>query len=227
MKIVTWNCNRGPAETKLAALEELDFDIAILQEIPASAPERVLWCGGTDKIGIGIVTKPPFRAELLPPLSDEGLYAFPVKIYGPTEFNLLAVWSMKNPTYVGALLKAFDIYRDFIGGGLSVVAGDFNSNSIWDKKHSSNNHSHLVSTLAASGLSSAYHSFYNVPHGEETHPTLYWRRRQADPFHIDYCFIPDMWLQNIVQVTVGDFAAWHKYSDHRPLLVELGDMTHE
>ena len=70
-------------------------------------------------------------------------------------------------------------------------------------------------------------SFYDVPHGAETHPTLYWRRRQADPFHIDYCFIPDVWLQDIVQVTVGEFAAWHKYSDHRPLLVELGDMTHE
>jgi hypothetical protein len=224
MRIVTWNCERGPADVKLSALERLEFDVAVLQEIPVNPPQPVLWCGGTDRVGIGVIARPPFHARPLPALSEDELYAFPVRISGPVEFNLLAVWTQKKPSYVGAMLTALDVYRDFIDGDVSVVAGDFNSNSVWDKKRSADNHSRVVSKLAESSLCSAYHSFYDLPHGEETHPTLYWRRRQEDPFHIDYCFVPMSWQERILQVTVGGYSDWREYSDHSPLSIAIADM---
>lgn len=224
MRIVTWNCNRGPANKKFAALDALEFDVAIVQEVPANRPEPFLWCGGDEKnggLGVGVLAKAPFHAQLLPVTSDDRLYAFPIRITGPVEFNLLAVWAQKAPTYVRAMLTALDLYRDFLGDASSVVAGDFNTNSRSDKQRSAANHSHVVQKLAEAGLSSAYHWFHGLAHGEETHHTLYYLWHEDDPYHVDYCFVPHSWLEKIRQVTVGSYADWRDLSDHRPLIVDI------
>lgn len=58
-----------------------------------------------------------------------------------------------------------------------VVAGDFNSNTIWDyKRPAGQNHSGLVRQLASLGLVSAYHHFFREAHGAESQPTLYLQR---------------------------------------------------
>lgn len=39
---------------------------------------------------------------------------------------------------------------------------------------------------------SAYHEHFSEAHGQESRPTYYflWNRRK--PFHIDYCFVPEV-----------------------------------
>ena len=56
---------------------------------------------------------------------------------GPRDFTLFAIWSVggQQYRYVEAVVKAVHMYRDLIGAALTVIAGDFNSNAIWDKEH--------------------------------------------------------------------------------------------
>ena len=104
----------------------------------------------------------------------------------------------------------------------TVVAGDFNSNTIWDyKRPEGQNHSGLVRNLAELGLVSAYHRFYDEAHGKESRPTLFLLRQEARPYHIDYCFIPETWATHLRHVEVGTFGEWAKFSDHRPLVVDI------
>ena len=91
---------------------------------------------------------------------DVPRYIIPVQVTGPVSFLLLAVWSQKDPdfSYVRGVIRAVDCYRDLIGAQPTVVAGDFNSNAIWDyKRPAGQNHSGLVRNLAELGLVSAYH----------------------------------------------------------------------
>ena len=48
----------------------------------------------------------------------------------------------------------------------------------------------------------------------------YWLWKEANPFHIDYCFVPEAWVDLLTVVEVGSFADWLQ-SDHRPLTVDI------
>ena len=52
----------------------------------------------------------------------------------------------------------------------------------------------------------------------EYRPVRYW----LAPFHLDYCFVPEAWVDRLTGVEVGSFAAWPQ-SDHRPLTVDIDD----
>jgi len=124
--------------------------------------------------------------------------------------------------YVEAVLKAVRLYRELLSAGPSVVIGDFNSNTIWDKTHRADrNHSALVRLLDELGLVSAYHAHFKEEHGAERRPTYYFHWNEQKPFHLDYCFIPKAWSNLLHRVEVAEFEAWKSHSDHRPLLVEL------
>lgn len=70
------------------------------------------------------------------------------------------------------------------------------------------------------GLVSAYGHVYGENPGEETHATYYHQWRESQPFHLDYCFVPEAWAGRITDVKVGSFAAWRQ-SDHRPITVDI------
>ena len=159
-------------------------------------------------------------------------YILPLCIEGPRQLNLLAVWAChnKNNSYeagLGPLGRAISKYRDFIEGGATVVAGDFNDNVQWDKPKKLNKHAGNVSELANLGLQSAYHYSRGLDQGDEAEPTLYWRDRKANGprYHIDYCFAPDAWMESISSVTVGQFDEWVAtgLSDHVPMTVDFRD----
>jgi exodeoxyribonuclease-3 len=105
----------------------------------------------------------------------------------------------------------------------AIVAGDFNNHPVWDKPGRLNNHANTVKAMTELSLASAYHAFHNIDAGKEAEPTLYWRNRKKDgpKYHIDYCFIPKAWTGRLRQITVGSFEPWIKFSDHRPLIVDL------
>ena len=69
-----------------------------------------------------------------------------------------------------------------------ILAGDFNSNSIWDKPRRVYNHTNLVELLKTKNILSTYHHFHNQAPGKERDNTLFMHRKVDRPYHIDYCF---------------------------------------
>jgi hypothetical protein len=225
MRIVTWNCCRGPASKKLTLLDPLQPALSLVQECPRLLADNgaTLWFGDNPRQGIAIIASSGYRIAAIQ-ARDVPRYVIPVQVTGPVSFLLLAVWSQQDPhfRYVKGIIRAVDCYRDLIAAQPTVVAGDFNSNTIWDyKRPEGQNHSGLVRELADLGLVSAYHQFYGEAHGSESRPTLFLLRKQARPYHIDYCFIPKAWSAYLQSVEVGTFEAWVKFSDHCPLVVDL------
>jgi hypothetical protein len=228
MRLITWNCCRGSYAKKAPLLDALRADIAVIQECakPACESDTCLWVGDNPRQGIAIQAAPPYRLRRLPELDGVPKYVVPISVVGPLEFTLFAVWSKNNVPYryIESVVKAVEMYRGLIIASPTVLIGDLNSNCIWDSEHpAERNHSALVALLRNLGLASAYHSFHGEAHGCETKPTFYFLWKEDRPYHIDYCFIPESWLNKIRQVEIGEFEKWKAHSDHRPLLVELMD----
>jgi hypothetical protein len=227
MRIVTWNCCRGPYVKKSALLDPLDFDIAVIQEcaMPAVESSHCLWFGDNPRQGIAVVTRGSYQLRRLPIADNVPKYVVPVEVTGPTNFTLLAVWSkggQRHP-YVEGVVHATELYGSLLDSGSAVLAGDLNSNTVWDGTHPKDrNHTALVNRLAQLGLVSAYHAFYSEAHGHETRPTYYFHWKEQRPYHIDYCFVPNAWAQNLRSVEVASYEDWKQHSDHRPLLIDVG-----
>jgi exonuclease III len=226
MRLITWNCCRGPYAKKVPLLDPFAPDIAVIQECarPKNAPSNCLWFGDNPNQGIAVQAVEPYSLHPLPTLAASPKYFVPVSVIGPVKFTLLAVWAMggKPYPYVEAVVKAVEIYRDLLLGSPAVVIGDFNSNAIWDAHHTADlSHSGLVRLLDKLGLISAYHAKHNEEHGCESKPTFFFQWQQDRPFHIDYCFIPQAWASKITRVDVGSYEKWCQHSDHRPVFVEV------
>ena len=155
----------------------------------------------------------------------------PAPIDGPTPCNLLAVWAQNASAggirkhQLGPLRRGLTRYKSFLGERPAVIAGDLNSNTIWDKPGWRINHSTKVRLLDERfGLVSAWHALRGEKHGEETVPTLYWRDRTKDgpTYHIDYVFLPSRLLER-TRIEIGTFEAWcgAGLSDHVPVVVDL------
>ena len=106
------------------------------------------------------------------------------------QFNLLGVWAHKNnsPTfgYIGQFWKYLKINK--INFQNIVIAGDFNSNSIWDIWDRWWNHSDVVKELQTIDIESIYHLIFQEKHGKESVPTFYLQINIDKPYHIDYIF---------------------------------------
>jgi exonuclease III len=102
-----------------------------------------------------------------------------------------------------------------------MLIGDFNSNSIWDKKHREGNHSTVVAKLEAKKIFSAYHKFFRQTQGKEEHPTLFMYRHKEKPYHIDYCFASTDLIEKLQNVEIGTYQEWTEHSDHKPLSVTV------
>ena len=229
MRLVTWNCCRGAFDRKVPLLDRLAADIAVVQECarPACESPTCLWFGDNLRQGLAVRARPPYRLKALPPLRDVPKYVIPIAVSGPRRFTLLAVWMLGKPQahpYVEGAIRAIEMYRELIASSPTVVLGDLNSNTIWDHQHKPHlSHSGLVARLAELGLVSAYHHYRAEPHGRETKPTFYFQWKKERPYHIDYCFLPRKWARHGLRVQVGSYETWRSWSDHRPLVVEIGD----
>lgn len=102
MRIVTWNCCRGPFEKKLAALETLKPHIAVLTEAtrPPEETDQVLWFpSSATSLGIQVRASGEYKIERIPAADLPNCVA-PVRVMGPRSFNLLAVWTWPAPSYI-------------------------------------------------------------------------------------------------------------------------------
>jgi exonuclease III len=225
LRIATWNCYRGDCLVRAAELAPLDADVAILQECsqPRKRTSRQhAWFGSNPSHGVGIVARTPYRVRAGPADARFDHTAYPAVITGPVRFHVLAIWAMPRPSYVRALLDALDVYDDFLRAAPSIVVGDFNCFAQWQGSAPSKRHVELARRLADDfGLVSAYHAAPDRDAQAAEHPTHFWRWREHNPFHIDYCFVPSAWRPAIRTVHVSGFAEQHWRSDHRPVVVEL------
>jgi len=186
-------------------------------------PTDMLWFGMNRNKGIGIFSYTKFKFKLLSTHNPELRMIIPIGVTGGKyDFTLYAIWA-NNPEdpdgqYIEQVWKAIQHYDQGLNNKTMLI-GDFNSNSIWDRKHRESNHSNVVKLLESKGIFSSYHLFHKQTQGKEMHPTLYMYRHQDKPYHIDYCFVSKDISKKIKSVEIGDFDFWRKHSDHVPLII--------
>jgi exodeoxyribonuclease-3 len=241
VRIVVWNCNMA-LHRKCDALLALRPDVAVVCECAApdrfrarrSAPwidNEPVWIGQNPNKGLAVFTFNGYSARLCESYYPNLRYIAPVHISGPLECNLLAVWAQNASAgytrkhQLGPLRTALSRYRSFLSERPAIVAGDLNSNVIWDKPGWRVNHMTKVGILERLGLVSAYHTIRGEPHGTETTPTLYWRDRTKDgpTYHIDYVFVPSGWIGSVTELSIGTWEEWcgAGLSDHVPVVVDV------
>jgi len=230
-------------ERKVDVLLDCKPDIAIVCECAApgrlrerSRPSWIesepVWIGRNPHKGLAVFAFNGYAARLAGIYHPSLRYIAPVHIDGPTRCNLLAVWAQNASAggirkhQLGPLRRALSRYRDFLKERPAVIAGDLNSNTIWDKPGWRINHSTKVRILEEEfGLVSAYHAMRGEAHGAESEPTLYWRDRtkHGPTYHIDYVFLPGEWIGKVRQLSIGSFERWcgPGLSDHAPVIVDV------
>ena len=234
MKVVTWNCN-GALRKKFENLLDLDAELYVIQECenPNEARHREysewaknhLWIGDTKNRGLGIFARNDININRLDwsnAYKDHTVKHFlPCTVNG--DFKLLAVWTHQNNSpnfgYIGQFWKYLQVNKKKLGK--TLIAGDFNSNAIWDEWDRWWNHSNVVNELNEIGIESLYHKFTAEEQGKETQPTFYLHRRPDRPYHIDYIFGSQELSSRIAKVEIGQIDKWIKISDHLPMICEF------
>jgi len=235
LKIVTWNCN-GSFRTKFGAISKEDADVYIIQE--CEDPERVLkrskeydsfalghrWRGENKNKGLGIFVRNGLSIELLDfdhTWRGRNLNWFlPVTL--PNEQKLLAVCNHRGESdeyrYIGQFWCMMQSNKDQLSD--TIIAGDFNSNTIWDYKRNECTHSNCVRQLKEMGIESLYHMRQGIEQGKEEQSTFFLQKNEKKNYHIDYIFSPQNLAKNTKTFKIGDFEQWKEFSDHVPVVWE-------
>jgi endonuclease/exonuclease/phosphatase family metal-dependent hydrolase len=227
MRIITWNCNRAFGR-KAGELLALKPDVAILQEcerdLEVPHGYKYIWTGALPKMGLGVLARDP---DARPEQFDEKWTFFLPVTLPNLNLRVLGTWafhrraSKVGPDRVGMIGPVLESLGSWLGEGRSLMAGDFNHNVRWDTPRGSNNFRSAVHQLRHLGLRSAYHESSLEGFGTEKAATHHFRRKQADPYHIDYCFLHHTLKCSNVQVLATP--AWLALSDHMPLVVDTND----
>ena len=226
MRIVSWNCCMAFARKRDLVLA-LHPDLLILQEVsrrdiddlPAGFTH---WVGSNPHKGLAIVGFGDHDYAIPGCYAGELPWFIPLRI-DDLDLQVIAVWAcVKTPQfrYVRVIHAALDHYESFIRAAPTIMAGDFNSNAIWDKKHGALDHTHMTARLEALALRSVYHAQHGERHGEELTPTWYMYRNRTKGYHLDYCYVPNTLVPN-ASLAIGHLDAWLAYSDHMPLTLDL------
>ena len=203
---------------------ECEHPDKLLFPIDTPKPTDILWFGKNQSKGLAIFSYSNFRFKVLDNHNQDLQMIIPIAVTdGQFGFNLFAIWA-NNPTdrdgqYIEQVWKAVHHYNNLLTDTKTILVGDFNSNTIWDRKHRQRNHSNVVKFLEDKGIFSTYHLHHKQTQGTEEHPTLYMYRHKDKPYHIDYCFASKDLLDKVSSVEIGDFDEWIKYSDHVPVVV--------
>ena len=233
MKLITWNCARGFAK-KAEPIFSNSPDIAVIQECSKKSTESpgfdgyvAHWAAGENpNIGVGVFHKVNWNLRrLAEPNELSPKWIVPFEVSGPENFVFISVWACevkgnKRESYVGQIHRALSQHSEWFKNGPIVMAGDFNSNAIFDKNRRDWNHSSMVDELRKYGMISAYHDLRGEEHGKEKTPTFHLQKKLDKPFHFDYIFAPNSWRKRM-KIEVGGHADWLRYSDHCPLTLEI------
>ncbi len=232
MKIITWNCN-GALRKKFDSIIKFDADIYIIQECEdpqrtndsnyKSWAENYLWIGDNKNKGIGVFAKNQIDIKRLDWLNTyEGhmvKYFLPILVNN--DFQLLATWAHQNnsPTfgYIGQFWKY--LQTNFYLFENILIAGDLNSNVIWDVWDRWWNHSDVLEILNKKNIVSLYHKVTDEEQGKESKSTFFLQRKKEKAYHIDY-FFGSSNFHEPKKLTLGCYEDWIGISDHIPILLE-------
>jgi exodeoxyribonuclease III len=232
MRIITWNCNMA-FRKKVDQVMRYKPDILIIPE--CEHPDKltfpdsstgIVWYGDNQHKGLGVFSFGNYQLKLLPEHAPSLKTILPISVTGSnTAFTLFAIWANnpldKGNQYVGQIWKAIHQYEHLIKPEKTILAGDFNSNSIWDKPRRIGNHTALVDTLNLKGIKSIYHHHGGHLHGKEPHPTFNLYKNVSKPYHLDYCFASEDFILKLTDIEIGNNNDWKKYSDHIPLIINF------
>ena len=197
----------------------------LLYSVDTPKPTDRLWFGKNQHKGLAIFSYCDYRFKVLENHNEDFKMIIPICVTGGQfDFNLFLVWAYnpddKDGKYVTQIWKALTHYDELLTCKPTMFIGDFNSNTIWDrKKPRSGSHSDVVKQLESKGIFSTYHIHHKQIQGMEQHPTFYLYRHKDKPYHLDYCFASADMLERLQSVDVGEYDFWIKYSDHVPLIV--------
>jgi endonuclease/exonuclease/phosphatase family metal-dependent hydrolase len=206
---------------KRALVETLRPDVAVLQEVSqkhiaeSDAPFKA-WVGSNPQKGLGVIGFTD-RSYILHEAGRLLPWHIPFIVDG---VNIVALWAHvrdKDLKYVRVTHEVVDRHADFLTSGPSLLIGDFNSNTIWDREHPGRNHSLLVDKLHELGLRSVHHQSEGISHGAESTKTYYHTKKLHFGHHIDYAFIRGA----SASLEIGRHEDWLPYSDHMPLILDL------
>lgn len=130
----------------------------------SGSPASIIWSGDNLNKGIGVFSYNNYQLKIHPSHEPGFKHIIPISVTGgETDFTLFAIWA-NNPLdkgfqYVGQIWKALRHYDELLNQPPSVLSGDFNSNTIWDKPRREGNHSTVVSLLEKRNIHSSYHHF--------------------------------------------------------------------
>ena len=221
---------------KAQLIQAFNPDIAVISECESpeilkfqdntKLPSDVLWYGTNPNKGIGVFSYGDYRFQLLDCHNPAFKNILPIAVTdGKVDFTLFAIWANnpadKDGAYVTQIWKAINYYEDLIQETKTILIGDFNSNTIWDKPRREGNHTTVVNKLAEKKIFSTYHKYFNQIQGKEKHPTLYLYKRESKPYHIDYCFASSDFIEALENVEVGSYQEWTMHSDHKPLIIKF------
>lgn len=236
MKLITWNCNMAfrkkaafivAHKPDILVVPECEHPDKLLTHPNMPLPTDMLWFGSNKNKGLGIFSYSGFKLKLLRNHNPALKMIVPVAVTGPnSKFTLYAVWA-NNPTdpdgqYVEQVWKAIHHYDKKLKNKQTILIGDFNSNTIWDRKYRAGNHSNVVKRLEEKGIYSCYHLHHKQVQGKEEHPTFYLYKHKDKPYHLDYCFASKDMADRIKSVEIGEYDFWKQYSDHLPVMVTFG-----
>jgi exonuclease III len=239
MKILTWNCN-GAFRKKFSLLNQFNADILIIQECedPQTSKDKsyqewaknYLWIGENKNKGLGIFAKENIALKRLDwdcSITYGSYEATTLKYFISCtvndDFTLLGAWchGADSPTfgYIGQLWQYLQKHKTKLTK--TIIAGDFNSNGIWDRNDRWWNHSDVVRELKELKIESTYHYFYKDEPGKESRPTFFLQRNNGKMYHIDYVFASEEYLKSLKGIEIGKIEDWIKTSDHMPILCEF------
>ena len=233
MKIITWNCNMAyRKKANMMLMHKPDIVIVPECEHPDKLkfgpevllPNDIFWFGNNRNKGLGVFSYTDYKFELSDIHNPDFRTIVPLRVTNKkNKFTLFAIWA-NNPQdrgheYVGQIWKAINFYSGLLRNKKTMLVGDFNSNTIWDKPRREGNHSTVVELLARKGIHSTYHKFFNQKQGQEEHSTLFMYRHKDKSYHLDYCFASNDFINKLSNVEVGTHNDWSKHSDHTPLII--------
>jgi exodeoxyribonuclease-3 len=217
----------GKFNPDIAVIQECENEVVLKNKKSTINYNTFICCGVNRNKGLGVMSFNDWKIELLNH-NDKFKYILPVRIFkNKTEFFLLAVWTqfIKNNRYTSYIVQAttaFNYYKDLLQKENIIIAGDFNSNVIWDIGWPKEcTHNEMVKTLLKYEIVSVYHEKYLEEQGKEKIPTYYFTKNMQKPFHIDYVFIKKKLLESVSFFNIGEYNEYIKQSDHMPLFAEI------
>ena len=232
MRIISWNSNMA-FRKKWNQIIKFKPDILVIQECEIESKytknqlipnyNQFIWIGENQNKGIGIISFNDYNIKISKSYNKSFKYFIPIEVTGNHTFNLYAIWAMPNKnstlnSYVGQIWNAINFY-DKVFKKDSILVGDWNSNTIWDKKRKTGNHSQVVNFLDRYNINSIYHELNHEIHGKESKPTLFLLKKKNKPFHIDYCFATKTLITQNTKIEIGNFEDWITFSDHMPVFI--------